>query len=145
MSPEQVRGQTADHRADIFALGTVLYEMLAGQRPFRRDTAIETMNAILKDDPPELPAADKRVPPALVSIVDRCLEKMPSQRFQAAGDLAFALDALTSPSGESQIIESAAAHECANHLDRRRGCSHSQQERLPPRSTSGSRLSPRGR
>jgi Tol biopolymer transport system component len=104
MSPEQVRGQTADHRADIFALGAVLYEMLSGARAFRRDTAIDTMTAILKEDPPDLPADDKRIPPALVRIVDRCLEKSASNRFQSAGDLAFALEALTSPSGEARSI-----------------------------------------
>jgi serine/threonine protein kinase/Tol biopolymer transport system component len=103
MSPEQVRGQTADHRADIFALGTVLYEMLSGQRAFRRDTAIDTMTAILKEDPPDLPIADRKIPPGLVRIVDRCLEKNALNRFQSAGDLAFALEALTSPSEETRV------------------------------------------
>ena len=104
MSPEQVRGQTVDHRTDIFALGAVLYEMLSGQRAFRRDTAIDTMTAILKEDRPDLPVTDKRIPPALVRIVDRCLDKNPSSRFQSAGDLAFALDALTSLSGEAKTV-----------------------------------------
>ena len=57
MAPEQVRGQPADHRSDIFAFGVVLYEMLAGRRAFQRDTTIDTMTAILKEDPPDLPAA----------------------------------------------------------------------------------------
>jgi eukaryotic-like serine/threonine-protein kinase len=104
MSPEQVRGLTADHRTDIFALGAVLYEMLSGQRAFRRDTAIDTMTAILKEDPLDLPVADKRIPPALVRIVDRCLEKSAARRFQSAEDLAFALEALTSPSEEARTI-----------------------------------------
>jgi Tol biopolymer transport system component len=104
MSPEQVRGQNADHRSDIFALGAVLYEMVSGRCAFRRDTAIETMSAILKDDPPDLPVADRLIPPALVRIVDRCLEKSPARRFQSADDLAFALESLTSPSGETRVV-----------------------------------------
>lgn len=74
MSPEQVRGATADHRSDIFAFGTILYEMLSGLRAFRRETGAETMTAILKEDPPDLPA-ERHIPPALQRIVERCLEK----------------------------------------------------------------------
>jgi eukaryotic-like serine/threonine-protein kinase len=96
MAPEQVRGQHADHRADIFAFGAVLYEMLSGRRAFQRDTAAETMTAILKDDPPELSASSITMSPALQRIVGRCLEKNPAARFHSAGDLAFALDALSS-------------------------------------------------
>jgi Tol biopolymer transport system component len=88
MSPEQVRGEPADHRADLFSLGVVLYEMLSGKRAFAGASSVEVMNAILKDDPPELPAS---VPPALGRIVRRCLEKEPDRRFQSASDLAFAL------------------------------------------------------
>ena len=83
MAPEQVRGLPADHRADIFAFGVVLYEMLSGQRAFRRDTSVETMSAILNDDPPDLPITERHIPQALARIVDRCLEKAPASRFQS--------------------------------------------------------------
>src|SRR5580692_1199082 len=95
MAPEQVRGSAVDSRTDIFAFGAVLYEMISGQRAFRRDTAAETMTAILKEDPPELGEIDHPVSPGLERIVRRCLEKQPEQRFQSAKDLAFALEALT--------------------------------------------------
>ena len=91
MAPEQVRGLDADHRADLFAFGAILYELLSGSRAFRRDTAAETMAAILNEDPPDLRAARSPIPPALARIVERCLEKNPSARFQTASDLAFAL------------------------------------------------------
>ena len=94
MSPEQVRGETVDARSDIFALGAVLYEMLAGQRPFAGDTAVETMHAVLKSDPAVF-AVNAMVPPALDRIVRRCLEKRPDDRFHTAHDLALALDAVT--------------------------------------------------
>ncbi len=98
MSPEQVRGLVADHRADIFALGTLLYEMLSGQRAFRGDTAADSMTAILKEDPPDLPVAERRIPPALDRIVNRCLEKNPANRFQTAVDLTFAIEGISSQS-----------------------------------------------
>ena len=88
MSPEQVRGEPADHRSDLFSFGGVMHEMLSGKRAFLGSSSIEVMNAILKDDPPELPPP---VPPALALIVRRCLEKEPDRRFQSAADLAFAL------------------------------------------------------
>ena len=88
MSPEQVTGSPAGAQSDIFSLGIVLYEMLTGKLAFDRATSVETMSAILRDEPAELPA---NVPPALAQIVARCLEKEPSQRFQSAADLAFAL------------------------------------------------------
>jgi TolB-like protein len=94
MSPEQVRGQPADHRSDIFSLGAVLYEMLSGRRAFLRDTAAETMTAILKDHPPSLAESGRTVPPDLDRIVRHCLEKNPDQRFQSARDLAFDLRAV---------------------------------------------------
>ncbi len=93
MAPEQVRGQAADHRADIFAFGVVLYEMLTGQRAFERATGAETMTAILRDEPPALTTVRDTVPPALERVVDHCLEKRPEDRFQSARDLAFALGA----------------------------------------------------
>jgi hypothetical protein len=94
MSPEQVRGDAVDHRSDVFALGAVLYEMLAGQRVFQRSTTAETMTAILKEDPPPLPLLRSEVPQALARIVARCLEKRPEERFQSARDVAFALRAV---------------------------------------------------
>src|SRR5208337_4543453 len=95
MSPEQVRGQAADARSDIFALGAILYEMLSGQRAFKRDSGPETMTAILKEEPPELGGPQRSIPPGLDRIVRRCLEKAPVQRFQSASDLAFAMEALS--------------------------------------------------
>ena len=80
MSPEQVRGEPADSRSDIFALGTSFYEMLSGQRAFRRDTSAETMTAILREEPPEISTTSKPIAPAVERIVRRCLEKKP-QRF----------------------------------------------------------------
>lgn len=96
MAPEQVRGQPVDIRADIFALGIVLHEMLSGTSPFTRETTAETMTAILKDDVPALPAT---VPPALDRIVRRCLEKRPGDRFHSSHDLSLALEALSGGSG----------------------------------------------
>jgi eukaryotic-like serine/threonine-protein kinase len=99
MSPEQVRGRTADHRSDIFSFGAVLHEMLSGERPFRRDTSADTVTAILKEEPPELVStATRPIPPGVERIVRRCLEKDPEQRFQSARDLAFALEALSTAS-----------------------------------------------
>ena len=104
MSPEQVRGGAADHRSDLFSLGVVLHEMLTGRRPWVRDTAAETMSAILKEDPPDLSSSGVVVAPVLERIVLRCLEKDPAARFRSAHDLAFALegvgDSTSSPSAE---------------------------------------------
>ena len=101
MAPEQVRGEPADPRTDIFAFGAVLYEMVSGTRAFRRDTAVETMTAVLKDDPPELADNVRLVSPAFDRIVRRCLEKNPEQRFQSARDLSFALSALSGTESSS--------------------------------------------
>jgi len=101
MSPEQVRSQAIDHRSDIFSFGAVLYEMLTGRRAFHRDSAVETLNAILKDDPTELIETSPKINPALDKIVRRCLEKKPERRFHSAHDLGFALEALTEPSDSS--------------------------------------------
>lgn len=92
MAPEQVRGQTADHRADIFAFGAILYEMLTGKRAFQKPTSPETMTAILNEDPQGISQLAADTPPALQRVVHRCLEKNAEQRFQSASDLAFALD-----------------------------------------------------
>jgi eukaryotic-like serine/threonine-protein kinase len=101
MSPEQVRGVAVDHRSDFFTFGAILFEMLSGKRAFRRDTAAETMTAILKEDPPELTETNRSVSPALERIVRHCLEKNPDQRFQSARDLAFNLEALSQYSSSS--------------------------------------------
>jgi eukaryotic-like serine/threonine-protein kinase len=95
MSPEQVRGKPADARSDIFSLGATLYEMLAGSRAFPGDSSVEIMNAILKEDPPDLSASNRNISPALERVIRRCLEKNPEERFQSASDLAFAIDALS--------------------------------------------------
>jgi serine/threonine protein kinase/Tol biopolymer transport system component len=92
MSPEQVRGQAADQRSDIFSFGTVLYEMLTGQRAFQRASPVETMNAILKDEPAELSAANPNIPAGLERVVVHCLEKNPNERFQSTRDLVFDLE-----------------------------------------------------
>ena len=98
MSPEQVRGGDVDHRSDIFALGTILYEMLSGKRAFHGGTPADTLSAILHLDPPELTEATHRVAPALERIVRHCLEKKPAERFQSVRDVAFDLETLTSVS-----------------------------------------------
>jgi eukaryotic-like serine/threonine-protein kinase len=109
MSPEQVRGQTADYRTDIFSFGTILFEMLCGKRAFQKPTSPETMNAILNEDPPQISQIAANISPALQRVVHRCLEKNPEQRFQSASDLAFALDALSETSGSSTTIPKSAA------------------------------------
>lgn len=116
MSPEQVRGEAADARSDIFALGTILYEMLSGERAFRRDTAAETMTAILKEDPVELSAWSKPISPVLERIVRRCLEKKPLQRFQSARDLAFNLEGLSGISSTSGASVTAAGRQPRKRL-----------------------------
>ncbi|MGD1148137.1 MAG: protein kinase [Thermoanaerobaculaceae bacterium] len=95
MSPEQVRGQTVDHRTDIFSFGCVLYEMLSGKRAFQKDSAPETMAAILKEEPPDLAEIGTAIPPGLARIVRHCLEKEPSSRFQSARDVSFDLESLS--------------------------------------------------
>ena len=103
MAPEQVRGAAADHRADIFAFGALLYELLSGRRAFSRETAAETMTAILREDPAGLVTPEQSVPTSLDRLVRRCLEKNPAARFQSALDLAFALESLTTASGSAAV------------------------------------------
>ena len=95
MSPEQVRGEPADDRSDIFSFGTVLYEMFSGLRAFKGDTSVETMNAILREEPPPLSDSGRPIPPALERLVGHCLEKEPEDRFQSSRDLAFDIGALS--------------------------------------------------
>jgi len=91
MSPEQVRGQNADHRSDIFSFGAILYELFSGKRAFSGDSAADTMSAILHQDPPELTRATPPVNPAVDHTIRHCLEKNPLERFQSAHDLGFQL------------------------------------------------------
>ena len=98
MAPEQVRGKTADRRSDLFSFGTILYEMLSGQRAFRGDTAADTITAILTKEPPDLSQTNKDVPPGLERILRHCLEKNPEERFESARDVAFDLEALSTVS-----------------------------------------------
>lgn len=108
MSPEQVRGQNADHRSDIFSFGLIMFEMLAGRKAFQGESFAETMAAIAKEEPPDLIEANPKVSPQLQRIVCRCLEKQPERRFQTASDLGFALEALLTDSGARQREEATA-------------------------------------
>ena len=111
MSPEQVRGEKVDTRSDIFAFGAILYEMLTGTRAFKRSSSIETLSAILKEDPPDLSESLPNVPPALERLSRRCLEKDRDLRFQSARDLAFNLEtmsAVSSPGTYSNVPNPAA-------------------------------------
>jgi len=94
MAPEQLRGGVIDHRSDLFNLGAILYEMLIGQRPFRGHDTSEVSNAILNEDPVELPEAGGKFDPSLARLLRRSLEKNPNERIQSALDLAFDLEAL---------------------------------------------------
>jgi eukaryotic-like serine/threonine-protein kinase len=98
MAPEQVRCEAVDHRADLFAFGCVVHEMISGSRAFSAQTPADTMSAILAKEPADLEAIGGALPPALVRIVRRCLEKSQALRFQSAQDLAFALENATTPS-----------------------------------------------
>ncbi|HEX9424870.1 MAG TPA: serine/threonine-protein kinase, partial [Pyrinomonadaceae bacterium] len=98
MAPEQVRGEVADHRADIFSFGAVFYEMLSGKRAFHRNSPIETMSAILSQEPPELSESTRNIPHAFERIIRHCLEKRAEDRFQSMRDLVFDLEALAAGS-----------------------------------------------
>jgi tetratricopeptide (TPR) repeat protein len=104
MAPEQVRGQAVDHRADIFALGCVLYEMLSGQRAFVGDSAADVLSAILSRDPAPLSLATGEITPALDGIVRRCLEKRAEDRFSSAHDVALALELTSGPVSQPVLL-----------------------------------------
>jgi Tol biopolymer transport system component len=107
MSPEQVRGESVDHRSDIFSFGAVMYEMLTGRQAFGRETSAESMTAILKEDPPEIATTGSGPSPALQRIVQHCLEKKPGERFQSARDIAFALESAFGESGRREPLHGA--------------------------------------
>jgi serine/threonine protein kinase/Tol biopolymer transport system component len=92
MAPEQVRGEPVDARADLFAVGVITYEMLTGHNPLKRANIIETLNATLTADVPDVSTANCAIPPALAKVVARLLEKAPPSRFQSAHDLAWAIE-----------------------------------------------------
>jgi eukaryotic-like serine/threonine-protein kinase len=104
MSPEQVRGKAADKRSDLFSFGTILYEMLSGQRAFRGDTAADTITAILTKEPPDLSQTNKEIHSGLDRIVRHCLEKNPEERFESARDVAFDLESLSSISAPTGAV-----------------------------------------
>ena len=103
MSPEQVQGELTDSRSDVFSYGAVLYEMLTGQRAFKRKTSAETMTAILREEPPALNETGWQGPVELQRIASRCLEKNVSRRFQSARDLAFAIESLSGTSNATRV------------------------------------------
>ena len=99
MSPEQLRGKAVDHRSDIFSVGAILYEMLTGCRAFRGETEVDTITAVLREEPPAINLEQASIPVSFQQIVRHCLEKEPENRFQSARDLAFALETLSDASG----------------------------------------------
>jgi serine/threonine protein kinase len=106
MSPEQVRGLPVDHRTDVFSFGVVAYELLSGKHPFRRETTVGTLTAILEETPSELTTLGRGVPPALSGIVQRCVAKGREERFRSAHDLALSLESvLSAPAGAASLDE----------------------------------------
>ncbi len=98
MSPEQLRAKGVDHRSDIFSFGAILYEMMTGNRAFRGETEVDTMTAVLREEPASASLDQAAIPDAYQNIVRHCLEKEPENRFQSAKDLAFALQTISGSS-----------------------------------------------
>ena len=94
MSPQQARGEVVDYRSDQFSFGLVLYEMLTGRHPFRRDSGVQTMSAIIADEAPPIAEINKRSPVQLRWIIERCLAKDPAGRYASTMDLARDLQTL---------------------------------------------------
>lgn len=109
MSPEQAAGQSADARSDQFSFGAVVYELLSGRRAFDRPTAVETLSAIIRDEPLPLGSMRPDVSPGFQRVITRCLEKSPSQRYESTRELAAALDALTPDSTAAEASAAVAA------------------------------------
>jgi Tol biopolymer transport system component/tRNA A-37 threonylcarbamoyl transferase component Bud32 len=107
LAPEQIRGKPADHRADLFAFGAVLFEMLSGARAFSGGSGVEMMNAILTADPFDRLPAHVQWPLPLDNLVRHCLEKEPEERFQSARDLSFQLHSILSGSGATTAAATA--------------------------------------
>ncbi len=104
MSPEQIEGGVVDGRSDIFGLGCVMYEVLTGQRAFRRVSAADTMLSILQDDPEPIGELRPEIPQPVEAIVERCLEKQPGERFESVRDVAFALRAMSERGGRAPPV-----------------------------------------
>lgn len=98
MAPEQLRSKAVDHRSDIFSFGAILYEMLTGSRAFRGETEVDTITAVLREEPPDAELDQASVPSGYQDIIRHCLDKDPENRFQSVKDLAFALQTISGTS-----------------------------------------------
>jgi WD40 repeat protein len=107
MSPEQVRGLPVDARSDVFSFGVVLYELVSGKHPFRRETTVATLSAVLEGEPAELSSVVRGVSPAVVGIVRRCLEKERESRYPSGHELAVALEAVAGAAPGSAVLQEA--------------------------------------
>jgi serine/threonine protein kinase/Tol biopolymer transport system component len=118
MAPEQLRDRPVDQRADLFALGAILHELLSGCQPFVGETAADRVSAILTASPPPLPKELDEALPGIRPVLDRVLAKRPEQRFQSASDFVFALDLIrhygvSSGASAAPVTESARSHDIA--------------------------------